>query len=115
MTALEEINAEIRRLQAAYEMPASSTPLRLAGGDDSHVMIGVVGHERFERMLTRLLDPEQFLSPYGLRSLSRLHRDHPLRVHRRQPRLPGDVRAGRVVRPDVRRELQLGAARSGCR
>ena len=77
VTALEEINAEIRRLRAAYEMPASSTPLRLAGGDGSHVMIGVVGHERFERMLTRLLDPEQFLSPYGLRSLSRLHRDHP--------------------------------------
>ncbi len=77
VTALEEINTEIRRLRAAYELPAESMPLRLAGGDGSHVMIGVVGHERFERMLTRLLDPDQFLSPYGLRSLSRYHRDHP--------------------------------------
>ena len=29
-------------------------------------------------MLARMLDETEFLSPYGLRSLSRFHRDHPL-------------------------------------
>jgi hypothetical protein len=38
----------------------------------------VVGRERIQRMLARLLDTEEFLSPHGLRSVSRYHRDHPL-------------------------------------
>ena len=30
-----------------------------------------------ERLMARLLDPEEFLSPYGIRSVSRYHLDHP--------------------------------------
>ena len=40
--------------------------------------MSVVGRERIQRMLARLLDTEEFLSPHGLRSVSRYHRDHPL-------------------------------------
>ncbi|VTU00812.1 glucosidase : Glycoside hydrolase, family 63 OS=Gemmatimonadetes bacterium KBS708 GN=J421_5672 PE=4 SV=1: Glyco_hydro_63 [Gemmataceae bacterium] len=36
------------------------------------------GH-RVKRLLRRLLDEEEFLSPYGIRGLSRFHRDHPYR------------------------------------
>ena len=32
-------------------------------------------------MLTRILDPDQFLSPHGIRSLSRYHQDHPYVYH----------------------------------
>jgi hypothetical protein len=32
-------------------------------------------------VLTRLFDEEEFLSPYGIRSLSRHHRDHPYQFH----------------------------------
>jgi len=32
------------------------------------------------RMLTRLTDPDEFFSPYGLRSLSRYHLEHPFTV-----------------------------------
>jgi hypothetical protein len=34
------------------------------------------GH-RMKCLLRRMLDPEEFLSPYGVRSLSKLHKDHP--------------------------------------
>jgi Glycosyl hydrolase family 63 C-terminal domain len=74
---LTEIRAELTRLRHAYGFEDDHQPLALSGGDGSHVMLAVVGHERLARMLTRLLDPEQFLSPHGLRSMSRLHLDHP--------------------------------------
>jgi hypothetical protein len=40
-------------------------------------MAAVVNRERLARIMERVLDPEQFLSPFGVRSLSRYHRDHP--------------------------------------
>ena len=76
--ALEAINDELLRLREAYGMvDASYTPLRLSGGDGSHVMIAIVGHYRLQRILSRLLDPEQFLSPHGIRSLSKYHEANP--------------------------------------
>jgi hypothetical protein len=41
------------------------------------LLLSVVGTDRFEKMLSRLFDPEEFLSPHGLRALSRYHQDHP--------------------------------------
>src|SRR5205085_10229743 len=32
---------------------------------------------QFERLLQRIWDPEEFLSPYGIRSLSKYHELHP--------------------------------------
>ena len=39
--------------------------------------MSVVGVGRVEQMLAALLDPAEFLSPHGLRSLSARHRAHP--------------------------------------
>jgi hypothetical protein len=74
---LVAIRDELERLRRVYEIPEGVNPLRLSGGDGSHLMLGVVGSVRLKRMLERLLDPEQFLSPFGLRSLSKYHQDHP--------------------------------------
>jgi hypothetical protein len=41
------------------------------------VMASVVGVERLRRLLARMLDTEEFLSPHGLRSLSRQHLGQP--------------------------------------
>jgi hypothetical protein len=41
-------------------------------------LISLVEKSRFQRILARMLDGSEFLSPYGLRSLSRYHQDHPL-------------------------------------
>jgi Glycosyl hydrolase family 63 C-terminal domain len=37
----------------------------------------LVGPERLRRILSRMLDENEFLSPYGIRALSRFHADHP--------------------------------------
>jgi hypothetical protein len=40
-------------------------------------IMAVVSEERLRRMLDRMLDEEEFLSPYGIRALSRAHKDQP--------------------------------------
>ncbi|HEY5744374.1 MAG TPA: hypothetical protein VIS99_17750, partial [Terrimicrobiaceae bacterium] len=42
-----------------------------------HRMLAAPTHERLVRSLRYMLDESEFLSPYGLRSLSRVHRDSP--------------------------------------
>jgi len=41
-------------------------------------LISLVEKSRFQRIVARMLDETEFLSPYGLRSLSRYHQEHPL-------------------------------------
>src|SRR4029450_10721695 len=36
-----------------------------------------VNPERLRRILTKMLDEDEFLSPYGIRALSKFHEDHP--------------------------------------
>lgn len=38
---------------------------------------GLVGPDRLPRILSRMLDENEFLSPYGLRAVSRYHAEHP--------------------------------------
>ena len=40
-------------------------------------IIALVNESRLRRILTRMLDENEFLSPYGIRSLSRYHAEHP--------------------------------------
>jgi hypothetical protein len=40
-------------------------------------MVALVNPERLRRILTRMLDENEFLGPYGIRSLSRFHERHP--------------------------------------
>jgi len=40
-------------------------------------MIALVNEDRLRRILTRMLDQNEFLSPYGIRALSRYHDQHP--------------------------------------
>ena len=41
----------------------------------------VCNKQKLERILGYMLDEDEFLSPYGLRSLSKYHRDHPFVLH----------------------------------
>ncbi|MHB8902770.1 MAG: MGH1-like glycoside hydrolase domain-containing protein [Thermoguttaceae bacterium] len=41
----------------------------------------ILDETRLRRVLAKMLDENEFLSPYGLRSLSRYHADHPYVVH----------------------------------
>jgi hypothetical protein len=44
-------------------------------------ILALVNPERLRRILTTMLDEKEFLSPYGIRALSRFHRHHPYVFH----------------------------------
>jgi hypothetical protein len=44
-------------------------------------LFSVVNDARLRAILSRMLDGQEFLSPYGIRSVSRYHKDHPVRLH----------------------------------
>ena len=49
-------------------------------GNQGNQLLSIVGPERLRRLLGPMLDEAEFLSPYGLRALSRRHLDEPLRL-----------------------------------
>ena len=48
-------------------------------GDE--ILLSLVNSNRLERILERLFDTEQFLSPFGIRSLSKRHESEPYQLH----------------------------------
>jgi hypothetical protein len=46
-------------------------------GGEQRLLLALVGPDRLRRLLSRLFDEKEFLSPHGLRALSAYHRDHP--------------------------------------
>ncbi|WP_425613470.1 glucosidase [Anatilimnocola sp. NA78] len=51
------------------------------GRPAGHRLLAIPSRERLERTLRYLLDENEFLSPYGIRSLSRTHHDQPFVLH----------------------------------
>jgi hypothetical protein len=47
------------------------------GTPHGHRILAIPSRERLERVLRYVLDENEFLSPFGIRSLSRFHKDHP--------------------------------------
>jgi hypothetical protein len=66
------------RLMRLPEVRASIHP---AGpghyGVNGREIFALVNPDRLRRMLSRMLDENEFLSPYGIRALSRYHAEHP--------------------------------------
>ena len=52
---------------------------RVPGMEDRRLFALARGH-RMKRLLARMLDPREFLSDYGVRSLSRYHLEHPYQL-----------------------------------
>jgi len=50
-------------------------------GVEHRRLLALVMPARLRRILTRMLDETEFLSPHGIRSLSRAHRDNPYTIH----------------------------------
>ena len=46
-------------------------------GVAGRILLSPVNRDKLIRLLQRMLDPAEFLSPYGIRALSRYHKDHP--------------------------------------
>jgi hypothetical protein len=48
-----------------------------ANGGERHGLLAIASRERLERVLRHLLDENEFLSPYGIRSVSKAHAEQP--------------------------------------
>ncbi len=53
--------------------------LECAGGTAGRLLLAIPSRERLERVIRRVLDEREFLSAYGVRSLSRCYLDRPFR------------------------------------
>lgn len=68
-------------------------------GKGDRLLLSLVNEERLKRILSRMLDEGEFLSEYGIRSLSRYHEDQPYSMnvngqHFEVKYLPGDSDSG---------------------
>jgi hypothetical protein len=69
-----------RRMQWFFEHRqdlVSSCASMTEHGFGERILMSVVRPEQLTRVLRYMLDESEFLSPYGVRSVSRFHRDHP--------------------------------------
>ena len=79
--------AAVRKLFARLlaHIDVDAADLRAAGyvqgvPGSARLLLGIVPPAKLARLCQQLFDEESFLSPYGLRSLSRYHRDHPYAI-----------------------------------
>ena len=50
-------------------------------GVNERGIVALLTPERLRRILSKMLDEQEFLSPYGIRSLSKFHEQHPYSLH----------------------------------
>jgi hypothetical protein len=62
------------------EFVKSVEPMVLPG-PNNNLILGLVRRDQLKSMLRYMLDEKEFLSPYGIRSVSKYHRDHPLELN----------------------------------
>jgi hypothetical protein len=65
-------------------------------------LLSVADEPKLRRLVSRMLDDDEFLSPFGLRSMSRFHRDHPFTLD------VGDMRASVDFEPGESRSGLFG-------
>ena len=94
MTGMQE---RLRRIPELMETIHPTGPGHLGVADRG--IMAMVNPQRLRRILTKMLDENEFLSPYGIRSLSKYHEQHPyvFHVHGQEFRvdyLPGESNSG---------------------
>ncbi len=74
------INKGTHFLERHAELLKNIHPPQQPGYAGRH-LLSPLNEQKLRRILTRMLDEERFLSPYGIRSLSRHHKDEPYVFH----------------------------------
>jgi hypothetical protein len=72
---MAHINERLRRMPELSKTMHPTGPGHL--GVAERGIMALVNPERLRRILTKMLDENEFLGPYGIRSLSKFHEQHP--------------------------------------
>jgi hypothetical protein len=72
-----EVEARLQRFVAARPELFGSTPDFTRPGKGNRLISSVLDESRLRRVLSRMLDENEFLSPFGIRALSRVHAENP--------------------------------------
>ena len=114
--ALDRLPGFKRRMQWFLDnRPDLAKRIAYAEEGHGHRLLAIPSRERLERVLRFMLDENEFLSPYGIRSVSRVHGEHPYRVQRRRRRVRRRLRARRIRPAGCSAATPTGAVRSGSR
>ncbi len=82
-------------------------------GVEQRRLLSVVNAKRLERILQRVFDESEFLSPFGVRSLSRYHKDHPYTLAFNSARRSGSLTSLPNLSRVCSAEIQIGGDRFG--
>ena len=77
-------------------------------------MAAILDETRLRRVLAKMLDENEFLSEFGLRSLSRFHADHPFVMHAAARNIVSAICRPSPI-PACSAATRTGAGPSGCR
>jgi hypothetical protein len=95
--ALAQITKRVLRIPELWKTIHPTGPGHYGVADRG--IMALVNPERLRRILTKMLDENEFLSPYGIRSISKFHEQHPYIFHvngqeYRVDYLPGESNTG---------------------
>ena len=76
---MAQMNERLRRIPELSKTIHPTGPRHF--GVAERGIMALVNPERLRRILTKMLDENEFLSPYGIRSLSKFHEQHPYIFH----------------------------------
>jgi len=77
--AIAALRARVRQMPELLKSVHPTGPGQLGVAD--RALIALVNPERLRRILSKMLDENEFLSPYGIRALSKFHEQHPYVYH----------------------------------
>jgi hypothetical protein len=77
--ALAQISERMRRIPELLKTMHPTGPGHFGVADRG--IMAMVTPERLRRILTKMLDKNEFLGPYGIRALSKFHEKHPFVFH----------------------------------
>ncbi len=80
LARLPELTARLRWFLANKPEYGDVIGARRIQGGQQHRLLSMVGQDQLLRILVRMLDEKEFLSPYGLRALSKAHLEEPFTV-----------------------------------
>ena len=96
---LPRFKREAQKFVEQHDELMSNIQLPQPSGQRRRMMLSVLNETKLRRVLARMLDESEFLSDYGIRSLSRYHLDHPYVFHHdgqnyKVGYVPGDSTSG---------------------